>query len=116
MHSSNVPANPKHVRGWLFDVYPSAHGEITVWIIADNGERVKLTDRFKPKVYVSGKLEDLDRLTSRFFNSKIIASWDFVYKFACATDLEKSKVLEVELEDSNYMRFFTREVLELGHY
>ena len=116
MYSSNVPANPKRVRGWLFDVYPSAHGEITVWIIADNGERVKLTDKFKPKVYVSGKLENLDRLTSRFFNSKIIASWGFVYKFACATDLEKSKVLEVELEDSNYMQFFTREVLELGRY
>ena len=116
MYSSNVPANPKRVRGWLFDVYPSAHGEITVWIIADNGERVKLTDKFKPKVYVSGKLENLDRLTSRFFNSKIIASWGFVYKFACATDLEKSKVLEVELEDCNHTRFFTREVLELGRY
>jgi DNA polymerase elongation subunit (family B) len=116
MSSSSAPANPKRVRGWLFDVYPSAHGEIAVWIIADNGERVKLTDRFKPRVYVSGKFEDLDRLTSRFFNSKIIASWDLVYKLAHATDLEKSKVLEVELEDSNYVRFFTREVLELGHY
>src|SRR4030067_2843026 len=102
MYSSNVPANPKRVRGWLFDVYPSAHGEITVWIIADNGERVKLTDKFKPKVYVSGKLENLDRLTSRFFNRKIIASWGFVYNVSCATALEKSKVLEVELEDCNH--------------
>jgi DNA polymerase elongation subunit (family B) len=116
MDSNSALANPKHVRGWLFDVYPSARGEVTVWIIADDGERIRLTDKFKPKVYVSGKLESLNRLTRRFFKSKIIASWNFVYKYVCVTDLLKSKVLEVELEDCNHMRFFTREVLELGGY
>ncbi len=114
--SAPTQVNPKHVRGWLFDVYPSSHSEITVWIIGENGTRIKLIDSFKPKVYVSGKPEDLYKLMSRFLNSKIITSWDFVHKFACATDVEKSKVLEVELEDTSYTRFFTREVLELGHY
>jgi len=116
MLSRNAPTNRRHVKGWLFDVYSSALGEITVWIIADNGERIKLTDKFKPKVYVSGRQENFDRLTSRFFNSKIVSSWDFVCKYASCTDLEKSKVLEVELVDCNYARFFAREVLELGRY
>ncbi len=116
MHSNNVPVNPKRVKGWVFDLYPSAIGEITVWIIAENGQRVRLTDRFKPTVYVSGRQDDLERLTGRFFNGKMIASWKFTYKYASATDLKKSRVLEVELKDCSSMPFFTREVLELGRY
>ena len=116
MLSSNPSASPKRCRGWIFDLYPSAPGEMAVWIIAENGERIKLTDCFKPKIYVSGRQEDLERLASRFFSSKIIASWNFAYKYASATDLEKSRVLEVELKDCTHASFFTREVLELGHY
>src|SRR3990170_4418478 len=116
MHSNSQTVNPKHVKGWIFDLYPSAYGEMTIWIIAENGERIRLTDMFRPRVYVSAKQDDLERLVSRFFNSKIIASWNFVYKYASATDIEKSKVLEVELKDCTNTSFFTREVLELGHY
>ena len=116
MPSNNAPANPNRVKGWVFDLYPSALDEITVWIIKENGQRIRLTDRFKPKVYVSGRQDNLERLASRFFSSKIIASWNFVYKYASATDLEKSRVLEVELKDCTHTPFFTHEVLELGHY
>jgi DNA polymerase elongation subunit (family B) len=116
MHLNNAPANPKRVKGWVFDLYPSAIGEITVWIITENGQRVRLTDRFKPKVYVSGRQDNLERLTGRLFNGKMIASWKFAYKYASVTDLEKSRVLEVELKDCVNMPFFTREVLELGRY
>jgi DNA polymerase elongation subunit (family B) len=116
MHSNNPSTSPKRCRGWIFDIYPSALGQMTVWIIAENGERIRLTDSFKPKLYVSGTQENLERLESRFFNSKIIASWNFVYKYASATDLEKSRVIEVELKDCTYAPYFTREVLELGHH
>jgi len=116
MLSNSTLVNHKHVKGWLFDLYPSAFGEITVWIIAGNGERIKLTDRFRPTLYISGKNEALEKLASRFFNSKIVASWNFVYKYASATDIEKSKVLEVELKDCASSSFFTREVLEIGRY
>lgn len=115
MHLNSAPANPKTCRGWILDLYPSAYGEMTVWIIAESGERIKFTDRFRPKIYVSGK-EDLGKLASRFLNSRIIASWNFVYKYANATDLEKSKVLEVELKDCTHTSFFTNEVLEIGRY
>jgi hypothetical protein len=116
MPSNNAPANPNRVKGWLFDLYPSAPSEVTVWIIAENGQRVRFTEKFKPKVYVSGGQDNLERLTSRFFNGRVIASWNFVYKYASVTDLEKSRVLEVELKSCAYTPFFTREVLELGSY
>jgi hypothetical protein len=67
MQSNSVSASPEHVKGWLFDAYPSAVGEMTVWIIGENGERIRLADVFKPKVYVSGNEEDIERLASRLF-------------------------------------------------
>ena len=115
MQSAN-PADPNHVRGWILDVYPSALGEVAVWIIGKNGERVRLTDKFEPKVYVSGKEEDIERLASRLFSSKIIASWNFTYKLAHATDAEKSKVLEITLKDCRKTSSFTRYVLKMGDY
>jgi DNA polymerase elongation subunit (family B) len=40
----------------------------------------------------------------------------FVYKYANATDIEKSKVLEVTLKDCRRISGFTRNVLEMGRY
>jgi DNA polymerase elongation subunit (family B) len=115
MQSDN-PAGPNHVRGWILDAYPSALGEVAVWIIGKNGERVRLTDKFEPKIYVSGKEKDIERLASRLFSSKIIASWNFTYKLAHATDAEKSKVLEITLKDYRKTSSFTRYVLKMGDY
>ncbi len=115
MHSDKaVP--PKRVKGWLFDVYPSGFGEVTVWIISENGERIRFTDRFQPKIYVSGKQEDVERLASSFFSMQNVAAWNFVYKYAQPTDSEKSRVLEVALEDCRKTSAFTRNILEKGDY
>lgn len=116
MQSNSNPADPKHVRGWILDAYPSAFGEVTVWIIGENGERVRLTDGFQPKIYISGKEEDLERLASKFFSSNIIASLGFAYKYAHATDTEKSKVLEITLKDCRKTSSFTRSVLKMGDF
>ena len=109
-------ALPKRVRGWLFDVYPSDFGEVTVWIISENGEKIKLTDEFRPKIYISGKQEEIEQLASSFFSNQAIASWNFVYKYAQPTDSEKSRVLEVTLKDCRKTSAFTRSILEKGDY
>ena len=116
MQPNSVSVSPKRVKGWLFDVYPSALGEVIVWIIGENGERIRLTDVFRPKLYISGSEEDIERLASRFFASRMISTWDFVYKYANVTDTEKSRVLEVELKDCRQVPFFVRQVLEAGRY
>jgi len=115
MQSDN-PAGPKHIRGWILDAYPSALGEVAVWIIGEDDKRVRLTDKFEPKVYVSGKEEDIERLASRLFSSKNIATWNFTYKLAHATDAEKSKVLEITIKDCRKASSLTRYVLRMGDY
>ncbi|MFP3984908.1 MAG: hypothetical protein ACLFU9_02945 [Candidatus Bathyarchaeia archaeon] len=89
---------------------------MSVWIIAESGERLRLIDEFKPKIYISGKEEDLERLFSQFFADRSIASCSFVYKYASPADAEKSKVLEVVLKDCRRVPFFVRRVLEIGRY
>jgi len=107
---------PRRVRGWIFDVYPSDVGEMAIWIISENGERVRLTDKFQPKVYVSSKYENVERLISKIYSNLDIASWSFVYKYANPTDSEKSKVLEITLKDCRRVSAFTNEILKLGDY
>ena len=85
MYSS---ATQKRVKGWLFDVYPSAFGEMAVWVISENGERLRFSDKFQPNVYASGKQQDIERLASQFYSNQKIASWNYVYKYVKPTDAQ----------------------------
>ena len=116
MQSNSTSNNPRRVKGWIFDVYPSDLGEMAVWIIGENSERIRLTDQFMPKVYISGKQEEIERLSSRFFSNQNIASWNFAYKYAHPADNEKSRVLEITLKDSRQIATFTRDILRTGDY
>jgi DNA polymerase elongation subunit (family B) len=113
---SSRQAAPNHAKGWILDAYPSGQGEIAVWIISETGERVKLTDKFHPKIYVSATQDELERLVSRLYNNQIIASWNFAYKYAQPTDTEKSRVLELTLKDCRKTQPLTRSILKLGDY
>ncbi len=114
--SSKTDQNHSAVRGWVLDAYPAGEGEVAVWIITEAGQRIKLTDRFQPKIYVSAKQDELERLISHLYDNQSIASWNFVYKYAQPTDSEKSKVMELTLKDSRKTPALTRSILKLGDY
>ena len=78
MHSSRSLCSPERARGWILDAYPSELGEFAVWIISEEGERLRYTDCFKPKIYVSGKDEGLERLAAQLPYDRAVVSWDFV--------------------------------------
>jgi len=113
---SKTQVAPDHVRGWILDAYPSAHGKIAVWIITENGERIKLSDNFQPKIYVSAKQDEIERLVSRLCNNSILSSWNFAYKYAHPTDAKKSRVLELTLKDCRKTQSLTLNILRLGDY
>src|SRR4030067_443442 len=70
MKPTSSPASlSKHVKGWIFDVYPSNPGEVAVWVIGENGERVRFTDKVQSKIYVSGKHEDIERYSTELISS-----------------------------------------------
>jgi DNA polymerase I len=104
------------IRGWIFDVYPANVGEMAVWIISQNGQRIRLTDKFQPKIYVSGKKEDVEKLVGHIYSNENIANWSFVYKYANPIDAEKSRVLEITLKDCRKVSSLTNQILKLGDY
>jgi DNA polymerase elongation subunit (family B) len=116
MQSNRNSTNLEHAKGWIFDLYPSSLGEITVWIIQENGERIKLSDRFKPKIYVWEKDQNFGKLLNQLSSNDMVESLNFVYKYANPTDIEKSKVLEIELKDCRAIPVLTRRILQAGNY
>lgn len=89
---------------------------MTVWIIAENGERVKLVDEFTHRIYVSGKFSDLTSLTEKVRDSRSVACWHFVKKYADFMEASKEKVLEIDISDYRRTSFFARKILRLGGY
>ncbi len=57
---------PSQVKGWILDAYPDGEGEIAVWVISGNGGRIRLTDAFESKLYVSAARVELERLLADF--------------------------------------------------
>jgi DNA polymerase elongation subunit (family B) len=106
----------KPVRGWLFDVYPSGLNEVTVWIIAENGERVRLVDKFTQRIYVSGNFSDLKVLAEKIKYSKSIAGCRFVQKYADIMEASEKRVLEIDISDYGRTPFFAKKILRLGEY
>jgi len=109
-------SNSHKIRGWIFDVYPAEIGEMAVWIIAENGQRIKLLDRFQPQIYVSGSKEDVEKLVGRIYSNPDIANWKFVSKFANPADAEKSRVLQITLKDCRRVSTLTNQILKIGDY
>ncbi len=104
------------IRGWIFDVYPAGEGEVVVWVISENGERIRLMDKFEPKIYVSGAKDEVERLVSKLYRNPDIVAWGFTEKYAKPTDPQKSRVLELTLKDYRKAPNLTKEILRLGDY
>ena len=89
---------------------------MAVWVIAENGKRVKLVDNFTHRIYVSGKFSNLKNLSEKLKDSHSVASCRFVKKYADLMNISKKKVLEIDINDYRRASFFAREILRLGGY
>src|SRR5512137_3013006 len=49
------------LTGHLFDVYPN-ETNLTVWLIADDGRRLRFVQDFTPSLYAAGPVERLRQL------------------------------------------------------
>ncbi|HZY94579.1 MAG TPA: DNA polymerase domain-containing protein [Candidatus Bathyarchaeia archaeon] len=94
----------KHL-GWILDIYHKP-GQLVVWLKKSDGSCVRLVDEWKPKIHVGGNYRDLAELACKFHtdNSR------FVRKFEKAGDLEKSRVLEIEVESDREAAILARKI------
>src|SRR5437870_8203851 len=85
---------------------------MVVWLKKPDGKCVRLTDRWKPRIHVGGdyrKLIDLD-CNSYIENSNIVD------KFELSGDIEKSRVLEVEVENDEEAARLARRIQRESSY
>src|SRR6059058_1740978 len=68
---------------------------MVVWLKKPDGKCVRLTDKWKPRIHVGGDYRKLIDLACKSYVENSI----FVDKFERAGDIEKSRVLEVVVEN-----------------
>lgn len=116
MQQETNPTSHRKLRGWIFDLYPSLPGQMCIWIITENGQRIRLIDEFKYKIYVSGNQNDLLKLLSQLLSDNSISSYKFVYRYDNPSEAKQSKVLEFTLNNHRSSHSFVRNILQLGRY
>ncbi|MGB9778525.1 MAG: DNA polymerase domain-containing protein [Candidatus Bathyarchaeales archaeon] len=104
------------IKGWILDVYPSGPSQVRIWIIGENGERVKLVDNYVHRIYVAGNQADLEELTRKISDSESVADFRFVEKYADFMEATRKRVLEIGMTDYGRTAFFARKILRLGGY
>ena len=70
------------VKGWLFDVYPVSSDEVAVWVIAENGQRIRFVDKYVQKIYACADYSTLNRLAEKIKSNSAVAAYRFVEKQA----------------------------------
>jgi DNA polymerase elongation subunit (family B) len=100
----------KHL-GWILDLYHKP-GQMVVWLKKPDGKCVRLTDRWKPRIHVGGDYRELIDLACKSYIENSI----FVNRFERAGDIEKSRVLEVVVENDEEAAKLARRIQRESNY
>jgi len=77
---------------------------------------LRFVDKFTHRVYVSGRMRDLQDLTRHLVGNKSVGGWRFVEKRSDLMDSKPRKVLEIEITDYRQVQYFARMILRFGGY
>ncbi|MDG6899790.1 MAG: hypothetical protein JRM91_04845 [Nitrososphaerota archaeon] len=102
-------------RGWIFDIYPGGPGEMVVWLKTEDGEAVRLTDRWSPSLFVGSNAASdfavpVHTLRDEFLWTRVVRKRETV------TSHEWSDVLEVKLADARSARRVAERIERLGPF
>ena len=105
------------ISGWLFDAYP-LNGNMIFWIKkANSATTIRVEDkRWNHKIYVAS---DMFLLKSLIENNEILSmikEYNFVSRYELITNIKKSQVLELELNDSTYSLKLAKKIERIGRF
>ena len=89
---------------------------MTVWIITEDGERLRLVDKFTHRIYVSGKFLNLKNLAEKVEDNPQVAGCRFIEKHESFMKASKKKVLEISMSNHRNTLFFASQILQFGGY
>src|SRR5437879_6700001 len=85
---------------------------MVVWLKKPDGKCVRLTDSWKPRIHIGGNYRELIDLACKSYVENSI----FVDKFERAGDIEKSRVLEVVVENDEEAAKLARRIQRESSY
>jgi len=105
------------ISGWLFDAYP-LNGNMIFWIKKSNSATtIRVEDKkWNHKIYVAS---DMFLLKSLIENNEILSmikEYNFVSRYELITNIKKSQVLELELNDSTYSLKLAKKIERIGRF
>jgi len=100
----------KHL-GWILDLYHKP-GQMVIWLKKLDGKCVRLTDKWRPRIHVGGNYRELIDLACKSYIENSI----FVDKFERAGDIDKSRVLEVIVENDEEAAKLARRIQRASSY
>src|SRR3989441_2449054 len=83
-----------------------------IWIKKTDGNHVRLTDPWKPRIHIGGNYRDLLELACQ----PEIANSKFVEKYENAGDKEKSRVLEIEVDGDREAGDLAKKIQKTSRY
>jgi len=103
------------MRGWLLDLYPGSPGEMAVWLKLENGEAVRLVDRWSPSIFIgTDNKADFDIPLQTLRDD--FASTRVVHRRERITDAAESEVIEAKLNDAKRIPQVAGRIEHLGPF
>ncbi len=87
-------------------------GQMIIWLKTNNGSCVRLVDFWKPRIHVCGETRDLLDLACQPY----ISDHRFVERFEKPGDTERSRTLEIEVDDDQAAKKLATIIQRLGSY
>ena len=103
------------MQGWILDLYPGDPGEMVVWLKLENGEAVRLVDRWSPSIYIAtdDKADfnvPLQTLRDNFASTRVVLRRERI------TDAAESEVIEAKLKDAKKIAQVAGRIERLGPF
>jgi DNA polymerase-2 len=103
------------MRGWILDLYPGNPGEMVVWVKREDGEAVRLVDRWSSSIFIGAdNKSDFDVPFQTLRND--FAWTRTVHKRERVTDAATSSVLEARLKDATKAQQVAGRIERLGPF
>jgi len=101
--------------GWILDLYPGSPGEMVVWLKLENGEAVRLVDRWAPSIFIGTDTKSdfevpLQLLRRDFAWTRVVCRRERV------SDPHESEVLEARLQDAKKTQQIAGRIERLGPF
>jgi len=105
----------RRTRGWILDLYPGNPGEMVVWVKREDGEAVRLVDRWSPSIFIgTDNKSDFDVPFQTLRNDFV---WTrTVQKRERVTDAGTSLVVEARLKDARKAQQVAGRIERLGPF